>query len=131
MTASKEAVLISHILKKHGARRDLRLWRNETALAWVGQVKGRTPRGDVVLRRGARPIQAGLFVGSADLIGITGPGCVGHPAGRFIFLEVKTPNTPTRKHQKAALALVRSMGGIAEIVKSVEDVTAILGEPPK
>jgi len=124
MTVSKEAVLIGKILLKHGARPDLRLWRNETAVAWVGKRKGVTENGDVVLFKGARRILAGLCVGSPDLIGC-GLG------GRFIALEVKTEGVVTTTEQTNFLRVVKELDGIAGIVRSVEDVTALLGEPPK
>lgn len=125
MTASKEAVLISKILQKHSSRPDLRLWRNETAICWVGEYRGKTPKGDVVLRRGASRLQAGLCVGSADLIGLTN-------AGRFIAIEVKTgTKQQPSKQQRKFLALIEEMGGIAAVVRSVGEVTQLLGEPPK
>lgn len=136
MTVSAESVLISKILKRHGARPDLRLWRNETAVAWVGKKKGTTPEGHTVLFRGARRILAGLCVGSADLIGIKGPtpGVDVYDdefeQGIFIAIEVKTGKTTTKKEQHKFLDIIKAMGGIAGIARSVEDVDNLLGEPP-
>ena len=132
MTTSKEGVLISKILAKHGARPDLRLWRNETAVAWVGKRKGVTMDGHLVLFRGANRILAGLCVGSADLIGISmeaiGPRDY---IGVFYAIEVKTEDVPTTPKQKDFLAMIEDLGGVGVVVKSVEDVTALFGEPPK
>ena len=125
MTTSKEGVLIGKILLKHGSRPDLRLWRNETAVAWVGKRRGTTERGDIVLFKGANRILAGLCVGSADLIGLR------EPRGQFIALEVKTKGVKVEEHQSKYLAVVRALGGIGEVVRSVDDVTKILGEPPR
>lgn len=127
MTASAEAVLISKILKRHGARPDLRLWRNETAVAWVGKRRGHTEGGDVVLFQGAKRILAGLCVGSADLIGIKQV----EGRGIFVALEVKTGGTRTEDKQKKFLKIIELLGGITGVVRSVEDVDKLLGEPPR
>lgn len=122
MSPSKETVLIRRILARHGARSDLRLWRNESAGAWVGGVSGRTGDGRLVLKRGARQIKAGLCPGSADLVGL-------RRGGQFIGLEVKTEGVVVEPHQRRWLELIEELGGIAAVVQSVEDVDAVLGEP--
>ena len=119
---SAGSILTDRILAKHGARPDLRLWRNETAGAWVGRVKGRTQSGDVVLT-GASMIQAGLFRGSPDLVGVHFDG------GRFIAIEVKAPGDRLSKQQGAAIEMLREAGAIVIVAQTVEDVTAVLGEP--
>lgn len=121
--ASRETVFTKEVLKRHGARPDLRIWRNETAGAWVGKMKGRTPSGDVVLRKGARMIQAGLCKGSADLIGLTSDG-------RFIALELKVGRDRLRKDQAQFLKFIESFGGIAGSARTMEEVDQILGVPP-
>ena len=120
--ASAGTVLTAKILAKHGARPDCKQWRNETAGAWVGKVKGRTNSGNVVLR-GARMIQAGLCVGSADIVGLTNEG-------RFIAIEVKAGKDRLKPHQKRWLDLVESLGGLVIVATCVQDVTDVLGEPP-
>ena len=132
MTTSKEGVLISKILAKHGACPDRRLWRNETAGAWVGKRKGTTDKGDVVLRRGARLIQAGLCKGSADIIGlIMEPVSPTNWIAVFVALEVKTKGVRTEDHQSKYLEVIVALGGIAAVVRSVEDVDELLGRPPR
>ena len=115
-------VLANRILARHGSRPDLRLWRNETAGAWVGKRIGGTTGGDTILR-GARMIQAGLCRGSADLIGLT-------DTGRFIALEVKASGDRLSAEQITFLGVVNDLGGIGEVVESVADADLILGEPP-
>ena len=93
---SAESIVVARCLAQYGALPDKRLWRNETAGCWVGKMIGRpragtvihmqagvirTQAGDVILR-GARQIQAGLCVGSSDLIGVA-------PGGLFLACEVK------------------------------------------
>lgn len=117
--------LTAEILKRHGARPDVRLFRNATAKAFVGKVKGRTRDGNVVLTV-AQQIQCGLCIGSADIIGwrtIDGVAV-------FVALEVKTGGDTLSKEQRAFLATVKKFGGIAAVVRSVEDADEVLGVPP-
>lgn len=78
------------------------LWRNQAGAA-------QTPGGWV---------RYGLCPGSADLIGIVAPH------GRFLALEVKGPHGRASAEQVMFLALVERMGGVGEVVRSVEEATA-------
>ena len=120
--ASPETIIVAEILAEFGALPDLRLWRNETAGAWVGKVVGRTKAGDLVLR-GARMIQAGLCVGSPDLIGL-------QLGGRFLGIEVKTPRGRAAEAQKQWIKVVGDLGGLTGIVTSPEDVAKLLRQGP-
>lgn len=126
MAKSKEGYLINKILARHGARPDCRLWRNETAQVWLGNRKGVTVDGDLVLWKGWSRMLAGLFKGSPDLVGIKLVD--GH--GIFVGIEVKTENVLTTLLQSKAIAMIQNLGGIGGVVKSVEEVDALLGEPP-
>lgn len=66
-----------------------------------------------------RRVEYGLTKGSADLIGLT-------DSGRFIGLEIKSASGRISPEQKMWLELVRSKGGIAEVVRSPEEALAIL-----
>ena len=127
--SSPGTILTNEILAVHGARPDLKLFRNETAGVWAGKFVGRNKVGDVVLR-GARHFKCGLREGSADLIGITGPQWEKGPAGLFISSEVKARKDTMKPNQKTWLRVMKEMGAIAGIAKSVQDVTDLLGEPP-
>jgi len=81
------------------------LWRNET-----GSLKA--PNG--------RMVHFGLCPGSADLIGII------RPQGQFLALEVKLPGQYPRRDQKHFLEHVRSMGGVAHVVTSVQQTLSLL-----
>lgn len=122
--SSPAVILTSEILAKHGSRSDLRLWPNLVAKAWVGQEKGRTGAGNVVLHLGAKRVKVGLPEGSADLIGIT-------DKGQFISIEIKAGKDTVKPNQRKWMKMVLSMGGIAGIARSVQDVTDLLGEPPQ
>ena len=132
--SSAGVVLAKRILARHGARRDLRLWRNETAGAWTGKRVGTNSEGHALIKH-ARMIQAGLCNGSADLIGIreheidVGPHSI--YIGQFVALEIKAPGDRISEEQLRFLEVVQALGGIGEVVESVEDVDRILGEPPK
>ncbi len=119
--ASPSTILTKQIHAVHGARPDFRLWRNETAGVWAGKFMARLGNGDTVLR-GARFFKCGLWTGSSDLIGIT-------DEGRFLSLEIKTGKDTPSDEQKAWLAFIERMGGIQAVIRSVQDVTDLLGEP--
>lgn len=121
-----------------------RLFRNNQAMAWVGKATRITTSmvvhcgpGDVVIRQ-ARPLHAGLFVGSGDLIGITPvvirPEHVGTTMGLFTSVEVKTKTGRTTTEQENWKTQILKLGGIASIVRDgIEAVrlitTAQLGQP--
>jgi hypothetical protein len=97
------------------SRGSTRLWRNNTGAL-------RDERGQLV--------RYGLCQGSADLIGIRTvtitPDMVGQQVGVFAALEVKAPKGRTTPEQDAFLAMVRQRGGIAGVVRSVEDAQHLL-----
>jgi len=103
--SNPETILQTAIRQALGLERDLTMWRNN-----VGQV--RTGHGSYV--------RYGLAVGSSDLIGILAP------LGKFVALEVKTPNGRLDQEQRLYLELVRSRGGFATVVRSVADARAAI-----
>jgi hypothetical protein len=103
-----ETLLVREILRTFGARPGLRLFRNS-----VGMV--RLPGG------GAIPY--GLCPGSSDLIGWrTLPSGV----AQFVALEVKVSGGRVTSAQAAFLRAVAWAGGVAGIVRSLDDVEALL-----
>ena len=48
--------------------------------------------------------------------------------GRFIALEAKAGRNKPTKLQEATIAAIRRAGGIAAVVRSVEDVQAVISE---
>ena len=106
-----ETALQQRIRLALGTRPDLRLFRNNT--------------GTLPDPRTGRPVQFGLARGSADLIGyrtvtIT-PDMVGQQVAVFTSLEVKTPTGRVRPEQTNWLHTIKRAGGIAAIVRSVDD----------
>lgn len=90
------------ILLALGARRDLRLWRNNSGVAFG---KGRAVRFGVV--------------GQADISGIL-------KGGRRLELEVKRPGERPTEEQARFGAMIRTFGGVWEVVHSVEEAVAVV-----
>lgn len=111
-----ETELMKHIqlsLTKAGCT----VFRNETAGAWVGKLSHRE-RGMVVLDYPQR-LQAGLCVGSSDLIGWTDDG-------RFLAVEVKFGRGRPTDQQSKFVEAVNRAGGVAGVVWSVDEALALL-----
>jgi len=59
------------------------------------------------------------------------PDTVGCYRGRFVALETKTAEGRLRGNQKKRIRDIRKAGGVAEVVRSVEDVQTILDKLDK
>lgn len=90
-----------------GQEPDLVLWRNNVGVA------------KFVKNGRQQTVAYGLAPGSADLVGIL--------AGRFFALEVKTATGRASEEQRLWLNLVRTKGGFAAVVRSVDEARAALG----
>ena len=116
--ANAETTLQQQIRLALGSRTDLRLFRNQ-----VGQLPD---------PRTGRPVQFGLALGSADLIGwriiTTTPGMVGQRIAVFTSIEVKTSTGRVRSEQQAWLACVQQCGGIAGVARSVDDAIRMVAD---
>lgn len=108
-----------------------RLFRNNSGVGWAGeQVRVGKPtmvmmrEGDVLIRN-ARALHAGLAPGSSDLIGITCgpvlPGMVGMNIGIFTAVEVKAMKKNPTDTQESFIDMVKRLGGIGIVAKTVED----------
>lgn len=93
-----------------------RVWRNNTG-AWKDEKTGQY-------------VKYGLAEGSADLIGIyqvvVTPDMVGQKFGRFFAAEIKTPVGRLSSEQKAWLKAVNQLGGLAVVLRSVEEAEALV-----
>jgi len=114
--ANDETTLQQQIRLALGTRPDLRLFRNNT--------------GTLPDPRTGRPVQFGLARGSADLIGLRTvtitPDMVGQQVAVFTSIAVKTPKGRATEAQQNWLQMVRSLGGIAGIARSVQDAQNLL-----
>ena len=121
------------------SRDETRLFRNNVGLGWTGRIVPRNgdmvipATADVLILAHPRPLHAGLHVGSGDLIGWTRghARCLncGMPVlfgGRFVSLELKSARGRPSAAQRAWLEAVQRGGGLAAIVRSVEDAERVL-----
>lgn len=106
-----ESRLLSEIRLALGRDPRVVLWRNNTGSALQDYGSA-----------GLKPLRYGLAVGSSDLIGLV------RPSGRFVALEVKSPRGQVSREQAMFLALVESMGGVARVVRSVDEARAAIEE---
>ena len=115
--------LIMLAASKAGAK----VFRNNVAMAWVG-VSRRLSDGSMHIQN-PRPLEAGLCVGSSDLIGwksvtIT-PDMIGKTLAVFVAIEVKAGTKPSPE-QLTFIENVRRAGGIAGIARSPEEAVALI-----
>jgi len=74
----------------------------------------------VIESHGRRRVMRVGMKGISDILGIIPPD------GRFLAIEVKKPGRKPTAHQRAFLAEVRRMGGVALVAHSLEDVERAL-----
>ncbi len=134
-----ESEIQNAILLRYGREPDCTLWRNNVGVAesspWTREHLERlagmlsTQRFaeaisllGALLRERPRFTRYGLAVGSADIVGIVGP------RGTFLALEVKTPTGRVSTEQRQWLAIVNRRGGVARVVRSVEEAGAAIDE---
>ena len=96
----KESIIQKQIMAEFGALPWLRIWRNNT--------------GALTDQRG-QLITYGLK-GSADILGLISP------EGRFVAIEVKNERGKQSVSQAAFERMIKSMGGIYILARSVDDV---------
>jgi hypothetical protein len=106
----RESVIQEEIRLALGGRGDVRLWRNNRGVA-----RRRHRDGSL-----GRPVEFGLAPGAADLIGWV------IPSGRFLSVEVKSPNGEPTVEQLDWASMVRNGGGIAIICCSAEEAVWLL-----
>ena len=121
--------LMARIKLAVGGLPGVRLFRNNVGVGWVGQVTRRTD-GSVIIRN-PRPLHAGLFKGSGDLIGWVEyeirPEDVGRTVAIFASIEVKDGSGRTDADQENWRRRVAESGGLAGVARSEEDALRIVG----
>ena len=127
-----ETPLMKKIMLAIGGLPFLRIFRNNTGMAYQGEKTGEFTRNGErhITLKNPRPIHAGLCVGSSDLIGwkvveVT-PELVGKKVAVFAALEVKTAKGKASPEQVNFLKQVQEAGGIAGLVRSEEDALNII-----
>lgn len=98
---------------------NVRLFRQNTGLAWTGEIVSRTP--DLLMLRNYRPFKSG-FSGLADLTGwVTRDG-----RAVFTAIEAKSPRGRVTPEQAAFIAAVTAAGGVAGICRTVDEARTLL-----
>ena len=131
-----EHSVMQHIRLAIGGRPDVRVFRNNVAMAWIGKalrpsktITVTVSPGDVVIF-GARPLHAGLCDGSPDLVGwrsvVITQAHVGRRIASFLGLEVKTSTGRTSPQQGVFLGVLRAAGGLGGVVRSPEEALRII-----
>lgn len=105
------------------SRDGVRLLRSNAGLAWQGTVVSQTPTRLILAY--PRPIKL-MAPGCGDLIGWRGLEINGRTLAQFTSLEVKTARGRVSDEQAAWQATVRRAGGLAEIVRSVQQAREAL-----
>lgn len=127
---ARESDITNPILKQ-ASKLGARLFRQNVALAWIGETVRKTA--DTLTLRNPRPLHAGLCVGSSDCIGWTPvvitPEMVGARVALFTAIEVKTGRVPTTQQQRDFIAAVLKDGGIAGVVHSTDEALALILAP--
>ena len=123
-------------IQVEASRQGLRIFRNNVAQAWAGKLfkphcatSTIVRETDVVLYN-ARPIHAGLCVGSSDLIGwrtieITAD-MVGSQLAVFTAIETKTQTGRLTEEQKNFIKIVNESGGLAITARGPNDLRKLL-----
>jgi hypothetical protein len=107
------------------------LFRNNVGTGWIGTVK-RSKTGSGIYIENSRPLNAGLCVGSSDLIGwksieIT-PDMVGKKIAVFVAIEGKTGKLNPTPEQLNFIEQLKKAGGIAGVARSVDDAFLVVNE---
>ena len=106
---------------------NVRLFRNNVGTGWIGKLS-KSKSGAMIIEN-PRPLNAGLCVGSSDLIGWTSieitPEMVGSKIAIFTALEIKTDTGKISKEQTNFIDNVNKSGGIASVLRSVDDLNKL------
>lgn len=112
------------LLLKLGSRPDIRLFRNNVGMAYMGSVVDDDD--DMITLKGRRVVKFGLHKGSGDLIGwksvtIT-QDMVGKKFAQFLSVEVKRPGGRRSSDQETWYIVVSESGGIAIVADDAASV---------
>lgn len=123
--------LMTRIMLAIGGLARVRVFRNNTGLAWVGSKAIRKPGGSVLILD-ARPLHAGLVKGGSDLIGWTSreirPQDVGRTVAIFTAVEAKDGKGRLDADQERFIRTVQDAGGIAGVARTEADAVTLVDE---
>ncbi|MCV6548013.1 MAG: VRR-NUC domain-containing protein [Cohaesibacter sp.] len=114
---------------KAATRFGARLFRNNVGQVWTGSRQIKNKDGSITIHN-PRPFHGGLCSGSGDLIGWTpvtiSASDVGKTLALFTSVEIKTGRGRPTERQANWAGVVLSVGGLAGISKSADDLHLIL-----
>jgi hypothetical protein len=102
-----------------------KLWRNHRGTGFQGKAK---KVGSAVIINNPALVSFGMCNGASDIIGILKKNIDGKEYGFFVAIEVKTLTGKASKEQLGFIEMVKSLGGIAGVVRSVEEARRLLNE---
>lgn len=105
-----------------------RVFRNNVGTGWTGKISPTKDGGKYI--KDARPLKAGLCIGSSDLIGWTEKtvtaDMIGQKIAIFTALEIKTATGKATKEQLNFIRVVKESGGISGIARSEIEAVEIV-----
>jgi hypothetical protein len=105
-----------------------RCWRNNNGEAWLGRTFA--VRDGRLVSGAAQRVRYGLGPGSSDLIGpqsvLITPEMFGQRLAVFTAAEVKLPGARVAPEQRRFVEIIRQLGGIADVVHSVEEAQQLV-----
>lgn len=111
-----------HLVQIRARERGYTMFRNNVGTGWVGKAVHFSQKtkvliypGDVVVRK-ARPLHAGLCVGSSDLVGWQ------NGTGLFTAFETKTEYSALTPEQGAFLNAANLSGGIGKCIRDLKEI---------
>ncbi len=124
----REENRISNRIQTGAVDQYTRVFRNNVGKAWQG--KSSTLEDGSILLQHPRRINFGLCEHSSDLIALRSivvtQEMVGQRVAVFGALEVKTPDGTATDGQNGFIDMVKGMGGLAGVVRSLEQAEWIL-----
>lgn len=119
-----ETILQAKILRHYGSRGDVRLFRNEVGVGWVGTIASKTPNTVTLVH--PRRVSFGLHPGSSDLIGwhrrVITPEMVGFAVAIFTGVEIKTDTGRLKPNQQNWDAVLRLNGGVSIVARTTDPI---------
>lgn len=125
-----EQTVLHELMLAIGQRPELKIFRNNVGTGWQGKRKVIPGKPNDVYLENARPLHAGLCVGSSDLIGYTmveiTPEMVGQKVAIFTAIEVKAKGKNASEEQKNFIEVVKHAGGLAGVARKEADALKII-----
>lgn len=124
--------LKAECLLAHGARPGIRLFNNPVGEGWIGKPV-RSAQKDRLTLIAPRRIVYGLCPGSTDLVGfrsiVITADMIGKTIAQIVAPEVKTGQGQLQGSQSPFIETIRNAGGVAGVVRSTDDLGALLESP--